>query len=132
MIDNAVSTTPDSTAAALAAVAPGATLLVGGQAKRDLGWDELARLAGARRARVIAFGASADDIGRAFASGGVAVETVAGVPEAVAAAFAPRDAAGAPDGPILFSPACASFDAYANFRARALAFRAALPEARGE
>jgi len=133
VIDNGVSTTPDSTAAALAAVAPGATLLVGGQAKRDLGWDELARLAVARRARVIAFGASAEHIGRAFASGGVAVETVPGVPEAVAAAFEPTrsGAAGGVGGPILFSPACASFDAYANFRARALAFRAALPEARG-
>ena len=29
-------------------------------------------------------------------------------------------------GTLLFSPACASFDAYPNFRARALAFRAAL------
>jgi UDP-N-acetylmuramoylalanine-D-glutamate ligase len=30
---------------------------------------------------------------------------------------------------LLFSPACASFDAYRNFRDRALAFRRALPKA---
>jgi UDP-N-acetylmuramoylalanine--D-glutamate ligase len=135
VIDNGVSTTPDSTAAALAEVEPGAVLLVGGQAKRDLAWDGVIAVARARATRVIAFGASAPEIARAFAAGaagGLAIETAAGVPEAVALAFAaPRDGAGVAAGPLLFSPACASFDAYANFRARALAFRAALPEARG-
>ena len=33
-----------------------------------------------------------------------------------------------PGADILFSPACSSFDAYANFRARAEAFRALLPD----
>jgi UDP-N-acetylmuramoylalanine-D-glutamate ligase len=33
----------------------------------------------------------------------------------------------APGEALLFSPACASFDAHRNFRERALAFRAALP-----
>jgi UDP-N-acetylmuramoylalanine--D-glutamate ligase len=127
VVDNGVSTTPDSTLAALAEVAPRATLLIGGQAKRGLAWGPLAALARERGALAIAFGASADEIAQAFGEAGAAVETVPGVQAAVARAFAAdRPRAGA--GPVLFSPACASFDAYPNFRARALAFRAALPE----
>ena len=57
---------------------------------------------------------------------------MAGLPKKVRIVeVGPNVRAPAGAGPVLFSPACASFDAYANFRARALAFRAALPDADG-
>jgi hypothetical protein len=71
----------------------------------------------------IAFGAAAEALRAAFASAGVAAAGVRSVEEAVTQAFA----AARPGDEILFSPACASFDQYRNFRDRALAFRSALP-----
>jgi len=122
VIDNGVSTTPDSTIAALLELEPGAVLLCGGQAKRGLPLEPLAETARHRRARVVAFGASAEELAAAFRAAGVAAVAVQTLEQGLARAFeAPPGAA------LLFSPACASFDAYANFRARALAFRAALP-----
>jgi UDP-N-acetylmuramoylalanine--D-glutamate ligase len=122
VIDNGVSTTPDSTIAALLELEPGAILVCGGQAKRGLALEPLAEVARARGARAVAFGASAAALVSAFEARGVPVEGARSVEEALALAFA-----GPPGAPLLFSPACASFDAYLNFRARALAFRAALP-----
>jgi len=120
--DNAVSTTPDSTQAALEALARPVTLLCGGQAKR-LPLDELVAAALRRSTCVVTFGASGSELAHAFRAAGAPTHEAATVEDAVAAAFevTPRG------GEILFSPACASFDAYRNFRDRALAFRAALP-----
>lgn len=122
VIDNGVSTTPDSTEAVLRDVPTGSTLLVGGQAKR-LPLDRLARAAQARGLRVFLFGASRDMLLEAFGATDVAVSAHATLPDAVAIALesTPRG------GTLLFSPACASFDAFTNFRARAEAFRSLLP-----
>lgn len=119
--DNAVSTTPDSTLSAVRALAGPLLLLVGGKDK-GLPLDELIAAVREREGRVIAFGASAESLARDFAAGGVEARVVDTVESAVALAFATlreREA-------LLFSPACASFDAYRNFKDRALAFRAAL------
>ena len=117
VIDNGVSTTPDSTASALASIDGPCTVLVGGQAKRGL---TLAPLVEATRsAHVVAFGAAGPELAAALGDG---VDVVATVGEATARGLERTP----PGGTLLFSPACASFDAYPNFRARALEFRAAL------
>ena len=121
--DNGVSTTPDSTISVLRAVPGRVCLLAGGQAKRLplLEWIECVR---ERQARVILFGRSARELAQAFGAHGVATCTAPGVPEAVVMAFEHMQ----PGEELLFSPACASFDAYRNFRDRALDFRRALAE----
>ena len=122
VVDNAVSTTPDSTFAALRELGPGTTLLVGGR-RKELPFDELAHLAAAKEAFCVCFGESGDGLLEEFTSRGARGRRAATVEEACELAFEHTS----PEGCILFSPACASFDAYPNFRARALAFRDALP-----
>ncbi len=124
VIDNGVSTTPDSTLSALPGVPAGPlTVLLGGAAKRDLALDGLARALAERGARAVVFGAAAEALAAALAEAGVAYERA---PDAVSAATVGL-AATPRGGTLLFSPACASFDAWPNFEARARAFRDALP-----
>ena len=123
--DNGVSTTPDSTLSAVLELEGPLALLVGGQAK-NLPLGELVDAARARVRRVIAFGGSAAALARAFGAAGLPAEAAGDLPSAVARAFASME----PGEALLFSPACASFDAYRNFRDRARAFRAALPQER--
>lgn len=120
--DNGVSTTPDSTVSALAAVGAPLTLLCGGQAK-DLALDELVAACAEHARRVVTFGASGAALADALCAGGVAVHRASELADAVQAAYAAMEPAEA----LLFSPACASFDAFLNFERRAAAFRAALP-----
>jgi len=119
--DNAVSTTPDSTISALNALPEGTVLVLGGKEKR-LPLDSLARVARERVSAAVTFGEAGPSFARALGAAGVPVEVVATVEEAVSVALQ----RGAPGAHVLFSPAGASFDAYANFRERADAFRAAL------
>ena len=126
VIDNGVSTTPDSTLAALGAVDGEVTLLVGGQPKRDLSFEELVAQVARRKARVVTFGAAGKALLETFAGAGAEVRYVDQVPSAAVEALRLT-----PDGgTVLFSPACASFDAYLNFRERALDFRSALDQLR--
>ena len=122
VVDNAVSTTPDSTVAALLSLPPGLLWLGGGRLKR-LPVDELVSLIGARRDAAVLFGEGAPELAKALARGGIEACQAPTVRAAVRAAFERT----APGDTILFSPAAASFDAYPNFQARALDFRAALP-----
>ena len=123
VLDNGVSTTPDSTIAALEELGPEGVLVCGGKAKAGLSLDPLALAARRAGARVVAFGAAGPDLGAACRAAGVPVEVTADLEQAVDRAWRTPGS-----GTVLFSPACASFDAYANFRERALAFRAALPD----
>jgi UDP-N-acetylmuramoylalanine--D-glutamate ligase len=120
--DNGVSTTPDSTLSVLHSIAPGCTLLCGGKAK-DLPLDELVQTARGRVRRVVAFGSAADRFGSAFRAAGIETWAAPTVESAVTTAFERME----PGEELLFSPAAASFDAYLNFRERAIAFRNALP-----
>lgn len=124
VIDNGVSTTPDSTVAALSGLPAGPlTVLLGGAAKRDLAWDELAAALAARGATAVVFGAAAEALAAALGALEVPVVRAAGAIEAARTGLALTPQGGT----LLFSPACASFDAWPNFEARARAFRAALP-----
>lgn len=125
VIDNGVSTTPDSTLSAVLAAPGPVILLMGGQSK-SMPLDELLAGAAPRLKRVLTFGAARDEFASAFIQAGVAAEGFVEVEAAVARAF---EVAGAQDC-VLFSPAAASFDAYRNFAERARAFRAALPPRR--
>ncbi len=121
VIDNAVSTTPDSTISALRALPVGTVLVLGGKQKR-LPLDELARVARERVAAAVAFGEAGPVFAQALRSAGVPVEVVPTLAEALPLALE----RGAPGAHVLFSPAGSSFDAYANFQERAAALRATL------
>ncbi|MBI5431756.1 MAG: UDP-N-acetylmuramoyl-L-alanine--D-glutamate ligase [Planctomycetes bacterium] len=120
--DNGVSTTPDSTVAALRSLDRPWVVLIGGQMK-NLPLDELVLECRARRLRVVLFGGSRAALAPAFERGVVEHDVATTVEDAVRLAWRLAQA----DDEILFSPACASFDAYRNFKDRAAAFRAALP-----
>lgn len=145
--DNGVSTTPESSAAALESLgSPDGEriVLVGGQAKKGCDMAGLAEVAARLGWAIQPFGAAAAEIARVAGSAGARVlvghrgsdrdgwpGTVA---EAVAEALdgtargpfeAGKESASAPLN-VLFSPACASFDRYPNFRARAEEFRRAM------
>jgi UDP-N-acetylmuramoylalanine--D-glutamate ligase len=123
--DNGFSTTPDSTAAALESLDAPVVLIAGGRAK-NLPTQVLADAARGTVRAAFTFGDAAVAFAELLATGGVATTacpTLEAAVDAAAAALRPGDA-------LLFSPACASFDTHANFRERALAFRAALERAR--
>lgn len=136
VIDNGVSTTPESTLSAMESVqGPGrAILIAGGQAKRGVSLGPLAEGLASRGGWImVPFGAAAEELTSAAREAGAAVDDgpmCASAEDAAlrAMSIAERDGVRT----VLFSPACASFDRYANFQERALAFRGVLPgEGRG-
>jgi len=117
--DNGISTTPDSTVSALQSLERPLVLLCGGQAKQDLPLDALAALARERARAVVTFGGSSELLAAAFRAAGVPVSATPTLREGVARAWSELR----PGETLLFSPACASFDEFLNFRDRALRFR---------
>ena len=117
--DNGVSTTPDSTASALRSLDRRCILVCGGRYKTTLPLDVMLEAARDRVHCVVAFGADASILAEAFRAREIATRETETLAEAVDAAF--EEASSERD--VLFSPACASFDAYRNFRERALEFR---------
>lgn len=122
VIDNAVSSTPDSTLGALEGWGRGGWLLVGGH---DKGL-ELAPLLDQVRAlglRLVAFGAAGERVAREAAAVGVEVLRAADLPAALGLVWRAPLEADPLDRRVLLSPAFSSFDAYDNFQARADHFR---------
>ena len=130
VIDNAVSSTPDSTLGALEGWGRGGWLLVGGHDKglelgplvervRDLGL------------RLVAFGAAAERVARAASEQGLPIVRATDLPGALGAVWRAPLEPDPRDRRVLLSPAFSSFDAYDNFQARADHFRQLLarPEA---
>ena len=122
VIDNGVSTTPDSTSAALASVSEPCTLMLGGQAKKDLSWNELARQIKGSGTRVVTYGASAQQVHWALLQAGAEAWVEPNLEQATHRA---QDET-AEGSTLLFSPACASFDEFLNFKERSKAFRSYL------
>jgi UDP-N-acetylmuramoylalanine--D-glutamate ligase len=122
VIDNGVSTTPDSTISAVLSMRPGFTLLLGGKPK-TLPIDELVRTLLGRARRVGVFGAAVESFPGPLRAAGLDCFEARRLEDLLESAFERM----APGEELLFSPACASFDGYLNFRERALAFQAALP-----
>ena len=121
--DNAVATTPESTLCAVRELSGSFVCVLGGRDK-GLDWGPLARALAARGARAIAFGSSGPRIAGVLAAHGVPASVTDDVAAAVRAAWRVL----ANGEPLLFSPGCASFDAYRNFAERASAFRRALDD----
>ncbi len=96
--------------------------IIGGQAKSDGLAPTLDHLAPVRQAYAI--GAAADRF-MGELSGRVPMRKSGTLDRAVREAYADARQAGAP-AVVLLSPACASFDQFANFEARGAAFRAAV------
>ncbi len=127
IFDNGVSTTPETTLAAVLSLPSPLVLLVGGQAKSGLAYEELAAACAERGDEVHLFGAAAKDLAEIFAGPGGPLSTHCTLDEAISAAWSSCGA----DQTLLFSPACASFDAFANFRARAKFFLDQVQSLRG-
>ncbi|WP_249009369.1 UDP-N-acetylmuramoyl-L-alanine--D-glutamate ligase [Conexibacter sp. DBS9H8] len=122
-VNDSKATNVDSTLTALAAVPAGVHLILGGQGKaQDFG--PLVDAVAARCAAVYLIGEDAEQIGRTLARAGVPIIHAGELADAVEAARVAvrRSAAPAPV-TILLSPACASFDQFADFEARGDAFR---------
>jgi UDP-N-acetylmuramoylalanine--D-glutamate ligase len=116
VFDNGVSTEVESTRSALQALA-GRVHWVGGGKSKDGDFATVAAAVAPHVASAHLFGAAAEPLGRLLTG---RVETT--VQSTLAAALGAAFARARPGDAVLFSPAFASFDQYANFRARALEF----------
>ena len=129
-VDDSISTTPESTLAALASFPDGEIILLGGGQDREQDYSALGRVLAERGAVVLGTARhrlASDRGGRqagAPESKLVAVEDMEG---AVARAWELARAGTT----VLLSPAAPSFNAYRNFEERAQHFRAALGQAGG-
>jgi UDP-N-acetylmuramoylalanine--D-glutamate ligase len=119
--DDSKATNVGAAAKSLASFAGPVVLLVGGVDKGG-GYDALVGAASGKVRLALAFGAAGDRIAAALAAGGVAVERVRTLDEAVAAAATAARVGDA----VLLAPACSSFDQFADYAARGRAFRAAV------
>jgi UDP-N-acetylmuramoylalanine--D-glutamate ligase len=122
-VDDSISTTPESTLAALSSFADLEIVLLGGGQDRGQDYSELGQALAERGAAVIGLPTTGPRLVEAARRAGVsatrAIETV-GMEEAVAQA---RALAG-PGAAVLLSPAAPSYDTYRNFRERGAHFRA--------
>jgi UDP-N-acetylmuramoylalanine--D-glutamate ligase len=128
--DDSKGTNVGSTVAALAGLARAlngsggrVVLIAGGDGKQQDFAPLAGAVAGSTRA-VVLIGRDAPAIERVLAPTGTRIERAASMQDAVARAF---EAAQAGD-VVLLSPACASFDMFANYKARGEAFVAAVHE----
>ena len=122
-VDDSISTTPESTLAALASFPDHDLVLLGGGQDREQDYAELGRVLAARGAAVIGLPSTGSRLVGAARAAGVpperAIET-AGMEAAVAHARA----LARPGGAVLLSPAAPSYDTYRNFEERGDDFRA--------
>lgn len=122
-INDSIATSPSRTAAALRALQAPVVLIAGGYDKKLSFQPMVDAMQEARVKAVVLLGATADKIAKALetlpAEGRPPVYRVASLEEAVHQA---RRLAVAGD-VVLLSPACASYDMFANFEARGQAFR---------
>lgn len=117
--NDSIATTPQRTLAALNSFAEPIILIAGGYDKK-LSFAPLAEAVHKRVKHLVLLGATAQQIRQAvLALGGFPLQVVENLEQAVAAA---REAA-EPGDCVLLSPACASYDQYADFTERGAHFR---------
>ncbi len=119
--NSSIDTTPSRTAASLAALRgrhKRIFLLLGGRTK-GVPLSSLLDAVSESGARPYLFGEARDEIARALDGGGISYTAAASMETAARLAFADAERGDA----VLLSPACTSFDAYADFEARGEAFR---------
>ena len=121
-IDDSLATAPQAVAAALTSLTAPRTALVMGGAERNLPFDALIdALAGREDVTVVCTGPAGSRFARDAAVRVPRIRTARGFADAIEIA---RSVTGAGD-TILLSPAAPSFDEFADYEARAAAFRAA-------
>ena len=118
-INDSKATNPHAVLAALAGSER--VVLIAGGRNKGLDLSALAGAAGAVRA-VVAIGEAGSEIADAFSAAHVPAERAGSMDEAVARAAAIAVAGDT----VLLSPGCASFDMFADYKARGEAFRAAV------
>jgi UDP-N-acetylmuramoylalanine--D-glutamate ligase len=118
-VNDSKATNVNSLEVALGSFPRPVVLIAGG---RDKGQDfaPLAALVRERAHRVVLIGEGAAAIERAWGPGGVAIERAGSLAEAVERAFR----AAQPDGTVLLSPGCASFDMFRDYEDRGRRFKA--------
>ena len=119
--NSSIDTTPSRTAASLAALGgryKRIFLLLGGRGK-GLSFSPLADAVRESGARPYLFGEAREEIARALDREGISYTAASSMETAVRVAFSDAQRGDA----VLLSPACTSFDAYADFEARGEAFR---------
>ncbi len=119
--DDSKGTNVGATVAALCGLDRSAVLIAGGDGKGQ-DFSPLAPAVKGRARAVVLIGRDAALIEKALAGSGARLERAAGMEEAVAVAFAAARAGDA----VLLSPACASYDMFRDYVARAEAFVAAV------
>jgi len=121
-VDDSKSTNADSAVAALRAIDAPKVLLVGGHHK-GAGYEALAREIEARDVRgVVVFGEAAPEFEALFRPSSAEVVRSDALDQAVERGLAMAQ----PGDVLLLSPACSSFDAFANYAARGEAFARAV------
>ncbi|MPZ49930.1 MAG: UDP-N-acetylmuramoyl-L-alanine--D-glutamate ligase [Dehalococcoidia bacterium] len=116
--NDSIATAPERTLAALRSFDQPIVLLLGGRDKK-LPLEDLVAEAKRRCRAIICFGESGALFAAACQDGGIPIESVATLAQAVEAAARRAQ----PGDIVLLSPACTSFDAYANFEQRGTDFR---------
>ena len=129
-VDDSISTTPESTLAALASFPDRAIVLIGGGQDRSQDYAELGRTLAARGAAVIGLPTTGARLVAAARAAGVPHERAIEARDMVAAVARAAELAGA-GGAVLLSPAAPSYDSYRNFEERGDHFRALAAERRG-
>jgi UDP-N-acetylmuramoylalanine--D-glutamate ligase len=123
-INDSQGTQPDAVIAAVRAFDPPLVLIAGGRAKGNP-VDALARVVAERVTASVLIGETADQLGAAFRAAGLArVEHADSMDEAVR--LATRIAREMAPATVLLSPAAASFDMFADYEARGVAFKRAV------
>ncbi len=120
-VDDSKATNVGAAARSIAAC-PGRVVLLAGGVDKGGDYAPLARAAAEKVRCALVFGQARERIATALAAAGVAVERAADLAAAVRAAAAVAE----PGDTVLLAPACASFDMFADYRARGAAFRAAV------
>jgi UDP-N-acetylmuramoylalanine--D-glutamate ligase len=118
-INDSKATNVDSTLVALRALTGGIHLIAGGRGKQQ-DFSPLAPAVAEHCRAVYLIGEAADELAAALGATGVPVHRVGDLERAVEAA---REAAASGE-TVLLSPACASYDQFADFEARGERFRA--------
>jgi UDP-N-acetylmuramoylalanine--D-glutamate ligase len=125
IVDNGISTTPEATLVVLEGEPECVTLLLGGEPKQGLAFDQLIEACARRGDRLLLYGKAAESIHALCSKNGIEAHRADSFQLAVYGALEKTPAGGT----LLFSPGCASFDTHKNFKERALAFRRLLPPA---
>lgn len=124
-VNDSQGTAKQAVACALEAFAPRRTVLIAGGRAKVADFADLARVIAARASALVVIGEAAQAIAQAAGEAGLReIQHAPSLPQAVAQAYA----LARPDGVVLLSPACASFDMFENMEHRGQVFRQAVAD----